>query len=178
MKDKTKKIILLRISFVVLISLAIALYYFLQKNSGNTLKINEIGFSLADGIDWIEIYNPTMNNLSLENLYLSDNNKDFSKFKIKQEIIVPANSFIVIYCDEYEGDTTNTVVTNFRISKGETIYLVAEDGRTIVDSLSAITDNSDVTEISIGRYPDGSEEIFIMSEYTPGQANQKGLYIN
>lgn len=150
----------------------VMLYLFVQENISKHLMINEIAFSQENGIDWIEIYNPTLNNLSLEGLYLSDDEDDFFKFKIEEEIIVPSKGFAVIYCKEYEGDLTNSTVTNFRIADDETVYLATKEG-TAIDWLSAIVPEQDITEFSVGRFPDGGDETFIMSNYTPGESNKK-----
>ena len=152
--------------------IAVLLYWQLRSNTGNTLKINEIAFSHADGVDWIEIYNPTLHNLSLEGLYLSDSAKNFTKFEIKDQVIVPRHGFAIIYCEGYEGDLQNSVVTNFRISNGETIYLIGSNGSSVLDSMTAISDNQS-SEITIGRFPDGNNELFLMSTPTPGAENQK-----
>lgn len=149
-----------------------ALYFFVQGNNTNNLVINEIAFSQSDKADWVEIYNPTLNNLSLKGLYVTDSAKDFSKYQIEDDVVVPANGFIVLYADGYEGDVENSVVTNFRISNGETVYLIAQNGQAIIDSLSAIV-NTDEENVTVGRYPDGSNDIFQMTENTPGTANIK-----
>lgn len=153
--------------------LTAVLYVFLKGATPSSLVINEIAFSKEDNVDWIEIYNPTLNNLSLEGAYLSDNSKDFTKFHIEEEIIVPSHSYLVIYCKGYDEELDNSVVTNFRISNGETVYLIAENGSTILDSMTALLSDEDQKEVSIGRFPDGSSEIFIFSNSTPGKRNDK-----
>ena len=101
--------------------------------------------------------------------------RNFSKFKIKEEIIAPSQGYVTIYARDYTGDTTNSTITNFRIANGETIYLVAQDGSSVIDYLTAIKTDDDKSEISIGRFPDGGDEIFIMSQSTPGKRNQKDM---
>jgi hypothetical protein len=150
-----------------------ALFVFLRGATPTGLVINEIAFSKADNIDWIEIYNPTLNNISLEGAYLSDNAKNFTKFHISEAIVVPSHSYLVIYCKGYDGDLENSVITNFRISNGETLYLIDKDGSTILDSMTAVLSDEDLTEVSIGRFPDGTAEIFVMSDSTPGATNNK-----
>jgi hypothetical protein len=161
--------------FLIIVALA---YLFLQHSIPNSLRINEVAFSNSDRIDWIEIYNPTMNNLSLEGLYLSDNANNFSKFKIEQQIVVPSRGYIVIYCDGYDDTTGEAIITNFRISNGETVYLVARDGSSVIDSLTAINDSAVTVDTTTGRFPDGSDEIFMMSNHSPGSANQKDMLNN
>ena len=173
MKKHFIKGVYIKIAIGLIFILSIFLYSFLKKQMGDHLVINEIAFSKSDGIDWIEIYNPTINNLSLKGLYLSDKANNFSRFKIKEDIIVPSHGYVILYGNGYKGDLTNSVMLSFRISNGETVYLVAKDGSSLIDSLTALSPDKDKTEFSIGRFPDGSEEIFIMSQDTPGERNIK-----
>ncbi len=136
-------------------------------------KINEIAFSMDSGIDWIEIYNPGLRSVSLRGMYLSDDSGELTRFEIVEPLVLGPGDYLVVYCNEYEGDTTGTTMTNFRVSQGETVYLVDSDGTTVVDSLVAILGN-DVSDATIGRYPDGSDDIYMMADYTPGEANERG----
>lgn len=164
-----KRNILNILAFLTLAGIAVLLNKYLNENTPSSLKINEIGFSLSDQIDWIEIYNPTITNISLEGLYLTDNSTDFTKYQIDEEITIPAKGYVVIYCEGYETEDDGIAVTNFRISEGETVYLIDTDGSTIIDTFTTL--GGDETEISIGRYPDGGDEAYIMTEFTPGSSN-------
>ncbi len=63
--------------------------------------------------------------------------------------------------------------TNFKLdAEGETVYLYDPSG-TIVDSIAF---NQMYTDISRGRYPDGSINIFYFQEATPGEPNQTEHY--
>jgi len=54
---------------------------------------------------------------------------------------------------------------------GETIYLIGKNGRTIIDTLTVVPRRDDIKEFSIARFPDGSNEIYTSTDYTPGEAN-------
>jgi len=158
------------ISFIILFTLI--LYYYVRGNMANHLIINEINFSQNGDADWIEIYNPTLNNLSMENMYLSDKSNNITKFKINQNAVVPSKGYLVIYSDKYSDESNTDIITaNFNISANETIYLVATDGKSIIDSLTAIASDQEQTSI-IGRYPDGCNNHLSLSIATPGTANQ------
>ena len=176
-KEEKRKIKILRNFIYVFPFLIIVLYIVLHGGFPTTLKINEISFVGNQGIDWIEIYNPTMNNLSLENLYLSDNKKNFQKFRIKDPIIVPRHGFVTIYCKGADDLLEDVIKTNFNIANGETIYLIAQNGSNVIDSMTAISEQDIIEGASIGRFPDGNEDLFIMSESTPGDHNKKDFII-
>lgn len=154
----------------VLIILTITLYIFIDKKTSKKIVINEICYSSEDNIDWVELYNPTLSNISIKGLYLTDNAKDFSKYKIKDDLVVPAGGYLVVYGENYEGDDASFTTLNFNISDGETIYLVAEDGSTILDSMVVLSNDSDIFQ-SVGRYPDANKNIYLLSQKTPGEAN-------
>lgn len=155
---------------VVLVIITVSLYFFLESSTANTPRINEIRFSAADGVDWIEIYNPTLNNVNLQGLFLSDTLNDLTRFEFKETTVIPAGGHILVYGDRSELE--DVLEANFRISEGETIYLVAADGITILDSLTTEIDSPDKPDASIGRYPDGSDQILIMPKPTPKDTNE------
>lgn len=175
---KFKKNLYLRVIIVLLCLFSVITFFYLKKNNSDHIVINEVSFSSSENVDWIEIYNPTLNNLSLQGLYLSDKSNNISKYKIKDEIYIMSGGFTVIYCDGYSGDLDNSVTTNFKISNGETIYLVARDGSSVIDSFTAIHETDEKTEATIGRFPDGSNEIFVMSQPTKGEKNVKDMINN
>lgn len=160
----------------VLLCLTFGLYIFVKQNNTNTIKINEIRFNSADGVDWIELYNPTLNNLNLKSIYLSDKDSNFSKYRIDYNLTIPAGGFVMLYGDD--SNIEEGMEVNFRISEGETVYLIASNGRTVLDSMTALIENAEDTESSIGRYPDGSEHIYMMTQPTPSQPNIRGYYAN
>lgn len=166
------------VSYLVVILLtasSLGLYLFLQQKSSDLPRINEVAFSAENGVDWIEIFNPTLNNLSLEGLYLTDDPDNYTKFEITNELIVPSRGYALIYGNGYTGETSTTsTVANFRISNGETIYLISSNGQTILDSLTAITSDEEMTNFSVGRFPDGADDVYVMPTSTPARRNMKG----
>lgn len=171
------KPLIFKLSLLLFSSFVIVVYWVLNNSTPKNLKINEISFSKNDGIDWIEIYNPTINTLSLKDLYLSDNKKDFQRFKIKEDILVPNQGFVVIYGKETEAVLNNSTILNFNISNGETIYLVAKNGSDVIDSMTAMAQEDVSLGSTIGRFPDGYDEFFIMSAGTPKERNKKDLLL-
>ena len=145
------------------------------------LRINEIlasnNMTNADDLgqfdDWVEIFNPSNDPLSLSGLYLTDNLDDLTKwqFPVSVEMIMP-NGHILIWCDDEESQ--GALHTNFKISiDGESLGLIDRDGITIIDT---ITFGQQTTDLSLGRNGDGGNDWNFMTP-TPGYANSE-LSIN
>ena len=139
------------------------------------LKINEL---LADNDatnvdeagefdDWIELYNPTDQALSLSGLYLTDDLDNLTLWQFPDTaIIIMPGSHLIIWCDNDESQ--GTLHTNFKLSSdGETLALIKPDGTTIIDYISF---ESQTTDQSYGRIPDGDDVWDSMSP-TPGYSN-------
>jgi hypothetical protein len=118
--------------------------------------------------DWIELYNAGEAALPLGGLYLSDKRDRLTKWRFaRTDLILPPGASLIVWCDEQQeqGD----LHTNFKLSAdGEFIALVDRDGVTILDSLGF---GPQQTDLSLGRYPDGSGEWQTMPP-SPGQVNR------
>ena len=133
--------------------------------------------------DWIEIYNAG----GIQNLagfYLSDDPDTLDKWMFPSTnagltTILPGGH-LRIWCDNDEQQGEDH--TNFKISsEGETLFLVAMDGQTILDS---ITTGLQQTDISLGRICDGCAEWQFFNVPTPDAPNSNeaiptaALFIN
>ncbi len=117
--------------------------------------------------DWIELYNPTSNPITLTGRYLTDKKDNLTKYQFTQpNLVLNPNEYLLIWCDE-QG-TQQGIHTNFKLSaSGEFIALVENDGISISDSLSF---GPQTTDISFGRLPDGGSNWIFMTP-TPGTTN-------
>ena len=143
----------------------------------NNLFLNEV---LANGLefhldtngqasDWIEIYNSSSSSINLSGMYLSDDWSNYTKWTIPEMEILPGQVSL-IWCS---GDDTiypnNEIHTNFSISSnGEEVFLVDSDGTNIIDSFYAYPTPED---ISLGRYPNGSDLIYEYLTPSPNLLN-------
>ena len=152
--------------------LAIGLWLLLSHAYPNSLVINEVSFDNNEGSDWIELYNPSLSSVSLRGYYLSDDSSDRTKFQITDDVMVLRQGFIVFFGAD-SLDAAEGMQLSFNIKNGETIYLVDKDGVTILDRLTVVNTEDDVTSTSIGSFPDGREQTFTFSESTPGLRNVK-----
>ena len=114
--------------------------------------------------DWIELYNPTNQNLNLSGLFLAEG-ADQWQFPDTMSTISPGD-FLLIWCDDDESQ--GPLHTNFKLSMdGEQIKLLKSDGETIIDSLSF---GPQIIDQSYGRIPDGNDEWGFMIP-SPGFSN-------
>ncbi len=117
--------------------------------------------------DWIELYNPTSNPISLTGRYLTDKKDNLIKYQFTQpNLVLNPNEYLLIWCDEQQEQ--QGIHTNFKLSAGgEFVALVENDGITVIDSISF---GPQTTDISFGRLPDGADNWITMAP-TPGATN-------
>ncbi len=131
--------------------------------------------------DWIELYNTTDRQISLENYALSDNESKPLKWRFPQGAVIPAKGYYLVYCTGKDRmDTVRTGVphTNFKISaEHETITLSDSQGR-IVDRI--MIDNLP-QDCSYGRNERGDLQVFEVPTPTlpnnQSGMNQMDLYL-
>ena len=129
---------------------------------------NIITDSAGDYQDWIEIYNPTSEDIILSGLYLTDKPDNLTKWTFPGDSLkIKAGEYLLIWCDEEQEE--GNFHTNFALSSdGEFLGLTYSDGVTIIDS---ITFGPQKTDTSYGRYPDAGTEWRLFSNPTPGNSN-------
>jgi hypothetical protein len=124
--------------------------------------------------DWIEIYNDTAIPVNLGSLYITDNLDIPFKYPIpnnfSEQTTIPANGYLILWAD---GQTDQGVLhLPFKLDKaGEQIGVVqlAENDTLFIDSL---TYAEQLTDVSYGRYPDGSPNWQFFNNPTPLDSNR------
>jgi len=127
--------------------------------------------------DWIEIYNANSTDINLGGYYLSDDQSNLKKWQFPLDNItvtrIPAGGFLLIWADDEPDE--GPLHTNFKLAKGgEKIFLIDKDGSTILDVIEYTDQESDM---SFGRYPDGSANLVYMPFPTPAAKNSKGYTV-
>jgi len=130
-----------------------------------------------DSDDWIELYNTTATNVSLDGWFLSDDPADPRKWPIPS-VTIPARQWITF--DEVHN-FHNPITTGFGLDKaGEQVllsFLPGTAGDRVVD---AVQFKGQENERSLGRYPDGANWWYPMlrSSNTVNTAGLTSLVIN
>jgi hypothetical protein len=125
-----------------------------------TVVINEF---LANGNDWVELYNPSSLSVSLTGWYLSDDVTEPKKYALPA-MSVPSHSFAKF--DNLQGFGLG--------ANGEQVVLSYLPGSAQDRIVDAISFKAQEPGISLGRYPDGGAWWFRMTP-SQGKANTKPL---
>jgi len=125
----------------------------------------------GDYPDWIEIYNAGDEDVMLGGYFMSDDLADpEAMFQISDtypdSVTVAAGGYILFYANK--GQETSVLNLNFKLSgSGEQVGLWNPE-QTVLDS---ITYGEQIADTSYGRYQDGSNNWYLMPDFTPGATN-------
>jgi len=151
-----------------------------EKETGNgddprvRLVINELlaNSDLPPGTDWIELYNPGPVAVDLNNIYLSDGRFQLLQYKLPAGVLQPGQFLTV-----KEGTPPSGFP--FALSwSGETIFLTAATNDPVpkpLRVLDAVRFGVMPSDITFGRFPDGSDYFNLLSSATYNGANAKPL---
>ncbi|MCL2813822.1 MAG: CotH kinase family protein [Oscillospiraceae bacterium] len=146
------------------------------KDSGYTAEakgvvINEIYNAPQGGDDWIELYNAGDKAVSLKNWCLSDDENKLFKWPIPGISLEPGEARIIYCTKQNQFDISGALHTNFKLKRGEIVYLFNSDNGEIVDSREV----GDIKKrYSEGCFPDGERDNWIITARpTPGTKNRK-----
>jgi hypothetical protein len=120
--------------------------------------------------DWIELYNRGDASINVAGMYLTDDPAVPAKWQFPAAnaalTTIPAQGYLIVWAD---ADAAPGLHASFKLSsEGETVALYDRDGTTLVDSVTFGTQTSD---ISYGRFPDGSDTWTPLTIPSPGVLN-------
>ena len=148
------------------------------------VRINEV--SADDGVyvndyfkrnDWVELYNTTDQPIDVEGMFLTDNPDKPKKYQISKGVsqastVIPAHGYLIIWCDKLEPQSQ--LHASFKLdNEGDELQLMAADG-SWTDRLVYTVHESDQT---VGRYPDGSNQVYVMNIPTIAKPNIFSSYV-
>ena len=108
--------------------------------------------------DWIELYNNSNLDIDLSGYFLSDISEDIMSWQIPAETVISANGYLMIWADKDEEQ--EGLHANFKLSSSaESIILSNSDG-SILDEVSYA---DQTTDISYGRFPNGTGDLQVMN---------------
>ena len=125
--------------------------------------------------DWMELYNPTSADISLDGLFLTDNKLAPAQFAIPNGLSVPAKGFLIFWLDGDAGKNQGPTHTNFSLNKdGDFLGLFGAQGTVQIDGL---TFGKQTDNVAMGRFPDGAGSVNNAASFqflvcvTAGKAN-------
>lgn len=160
-------------------SISILFLFFFVTTRAQEPVINEVMHANATTIadefgvysDWIELYNPTNQLISIEGYYLSDDADNLQKWQFP-EAFIPAGSHLIIFASDNDLYSSEFFHTNFKLSAdGEALFL-SNPSEEVIDSYESTVMQSDQ---SYGRTTDGSGVLIIFDQATPGYSNELGI---
>ena len=128
--------------------------------------------------DWVELYNTTNSPIDVEGMYLSNDLNRPKKFQITKgdteaSTIIPAHGYHIIWCDKKNKDALSQLHASFELDmKGDLILTAADESWS--DLFTYTPHGGDQ---SIGRYPDGAADVYVMNIPTIEKSNIKTSYL-
>ena len=122
--------------------------------------------------DWIELYNTTDDDVDVGGMYLSDNASKTMKYQIPASngtvnTMIPAHGFLVVWCDKL--DDLTQLHTSFKIdADGGDVLLTASD----LSWTNTLSYPQHDGRHSVGRFPDGAENIYMFAMPSISQTNR------
>ncbi|MBQ8687280.1 MAG: CotH kinase family protein [Ruminococcus sp.] len=139
------------------------------------LMINEVCSSAKKSVtdaagaspDWIELYNASDKTITLDGIGVSDGAKNRFKFVFPEGTTIPADGYLLIYCDDAVNQAEGEYHAAFKISAtGETIYLT----HPLYGEIDSVAIPELDTDVAYGRYANGSDTFAYLS-CTPAKSN-------
>lgn len=154
-----------------------------QSKGITPVRINEVSASNTVYVndyfkknDWIELVNTTNEPQDVEGMYLTDNLSTPTKYQITKgstqaSTIIPPHGHLLIWCDKLTTD--KELHASFKLgAEGDELQLMSAD-QSWTDRLSYPTHSGNQ---SVGRFPDGCDDIYLFEIPSIGKANQMSSY--
>ena len=119
--------------------------------------------------DWLEIYNDSDTGVMLEEIFISDDLTDSTKWQFPDPIFILPKKFAMIWLDDEPEQGSNHVPFKLN-SGGETVFISQKQGDELV-VLDKITFGALSENISFGRASDGEDNWVLFGNYTPNESN-------
>lgn len=120
---------------------------------------------------WVELYNPTTQDVSLCGCYVSDNLDNPTRYRLNSDYgILPANGYTCLWFDHHEADTTQ--IDFHPDYDGGTLYISDPTG-TIIATLDY---PQATTRTSYARITDGNTTWGTTAQPTPGATNSTSTF--
>jgi hypothetical protein len=144
-----------------------------EVSASNSCFINEYGKKN----DWVELYNTTDEEIDVEGMWLTDNAEKPMKYQITAagtgaNTKIPARGYLLVWCDKL-ATTSQGLHADFKLGgEGGVLQLMAAD-RSWTDTFYYGVHGGTQT---VGRFPDGCADIYVMNVPTIDKANTLNSY--
>ena len=143
-----------------------------EVSADNGIYIND----LWKKSDWIELYNTTDQDIDLTGMYLSDKVNKPDKWQIGSDVaddasistIIPAHGYRIVWCDKEVGIRDLHAPFKLENEDKSQVILTAADG----SWSDTLTYCAHLPTETVGRYPDASRNVFVLTRTTIERTNQ------
>ena len=119
--------------------------------------------------DWFELFNPNFAIVDLSGYYLTDKLGNKTKWPLPSGTALPPFGFLLVWADGGLGASDHDLHAAFKLSKGGTAIGLFSPAGEPVDTVVFGPQTADVSQ---GRWPDGSTNIYFLQAPTPKAANR------
>lgn len=144
-----------------------------EVSADNSIYVND----LYKKNDWVELYNTTDSPIDVAGMFISDNALIPTKYQISAEnstaeTVIAPHGFLVIWCDKLTP--VNQLHATFKLEKeGGDVLLTAAD----LSWSDRLTYPAHDGTCSVGLYPDGGSNYYIMNQPSIGAGNVMDGYV-
>lgn len=114
--------------------------------------------------DWLELYNAGNSDINLQGFFLTDDRQNLTKWEIGNNITIRSKNYRGFWADG--ADVNNH--TNFKLDNEFGFIALSSPDSILIDLISY---GEQITDVSFGRFPDGSAVVFYFNTPTPGTPN-------
>ena len=120
--------------------------------------------------DWIELYNPSPNDVDLNGWFLTDKTNNPTKWMFPSSFVVPSLGTVIVYCSGRDEINANNAHSNFKITqtKGNEVLMLSDASSIFQDSVKVFPNQN---SHSRGRETDGSANWSVFTTATPAASN-------
>ncbi len=145
-----------------------------EVSGSNSVFINEYGKKN----DWVELYNNTDKPVDVEGMYLTDDLAAPMKYMISKagteaNTVIPAHGHLIIWCDNL-ATTSRGLHAPFKISANGGVMMLSAADQSWRDLMRVDAHDGNST---VGRYPDGCKDVYMMNVPTIEKANVTSSYV-
>ena len=145
-----------------------------EVSASNSVFVNEYGKKN----DWVELYNNTDEPIDVEGMYLTDDPSTPKKYMISKEgtdvnTVIPAHGHLIVWCDK-QATTSRGLHAPFKISNDGVVMMLMAADQSWRDLMRVDAHDGNST---VGRYPDGNKDVFVMNVPTIEKANTTSSYV-
>ena len=141
-------------------------------SAANDIYVNDYG----KRADWIELYNRGQEPVDVAQWFFSDEDKNPTKYQIdnsgEASTIIQPNEHLLIWCDGKPSLTQLHLPFKLKNADNSTLILQSADGKW----KDSIRYHSHSSKETVGRYPDGGSNIWMLYHPTIGNHNTPTTY--